>query len=1239
MTREHELATEDLFRQEAQEYLNAIHDALLDLFEVAADGTGVDRRIDGVLSSVRSLRGEAEEAQWRGIAKLSQRLEENLQRIRLYRPQLGLKFQNLWRQALGALQAAIAAQGESPFADRIGVEATAAEALDRLELHFTEVPAGGDHWAELEHCLRLLASLREGWQEAAEAQADLVAVRESLAEVGIAMPEVAAIGQWLEEASASCQDLAQWQELGDQAIQRLQEVLGSGDGSGQHGIPSVEFGTWSPPHLLDMLNIPSESEGPFEFPDVNDTELFASEESAGTADPFAWFEPAAEAPADFFDDALEEVEETEPRADLYPTPEPNLWEEDQSPDHEDPAPAFGVEEGSDGPWPEEKGAIAADISEMAPVNNLFNEELTTAGLSGLGFGEEAATGVGMELSHESDFTAATTEELTVEGLGDWGFGEEPATNAGMELSRESDFTAATTEELTVEGLGDWGFGEELATDRGIESVYESDFTAATTERANVEGLGDVNFWQESGYESGLVSEAETMAEALAGLNPWVEPTPPEVDGNSSGVTPSLTSAERFPQHTSEVESAGDENPETSLDSLLTDLDAALPDMDDLSAMVSLESLAQPWGEEVQSLTSLDLPTTLSDGDFIDLEQTLAVAEPTMVSSTEFEALNFDLSDDVSDNDSNSVSDETQSLPALGLSNQLSDLAATFDGEPPALPNVRPVSRPVFSGVESVVFTAMEPVATALPGHQLYDVAADLGAGQIVLNWQLQQLRTAVRSLLGSSRNLGTATEAAAENSSPNGVLPEGLLRLREISEDIDLALFEMEQANADRQRQIWQVQELARDERLCSLGGLGQQLAQGLALPSVQLIVENSTAALDRAFVGKLAGPLGDLLKLLVERSVEGPAERQRLGKPATATLRMRGGAVGDTLNLEITDDGAGLPFDIFQPGAPGATIAHRCQALGIALRPDFVTGRGSRLNLQLPYVLLMVRVLLLRIGPAMVAVRTEHVRDILAAPPGDSRTVIWGHRTISWINAQDRFRVNCRRQELPVFEDPDQENVLVVLQSGDHQYALAVDACWREQEATLQRLAGGMTLSFPFCGCAVLSDSRVIPLFAPGEMLFQPNEENTQLRLLEKQKRQSAREILARRSPQLILLVDDSINVRRYLASLLESAGFATVQARDGVEALEKLDNGLQPGAIISDLEMPRMDGYTLLQRVRSREISRNVPFVVLTSRTNERHRQQAEELGATAYVNKPYRNEEMLSLMQQLTTPVTDR
>ncbi|MFQ3679683.1 MAG: hypothetical protein SNJ60_04155, partial [Pseudanabaenaceae cyanobacterium] len=428
MTREHKSATDDLFRQEAQEFLNAIQDALLDLFATTADQSDLDRRLDEVLSNARSLRGEAEVAQWRGVVKLSQRLEENLQRIRLYRPELGLKFQNLWRQALSALQAAIVAQEESPFADRLGVEAAAAAALDRLELHFAEAPVRNENWAELEHTLQLLESLWAGWQEVAEAQTDLAAVQESLAELGNRLPGVAAIGQWLEEASGYVQDLAGWQDLGEQTIRRLQEILGiAGADTSTSG--SQEHRPFS--SLPDMRDLRHETTEPFAFPEVNDTELFAREDDAAATDPFPWSEPTAatsthfstagmnSAPArgeDFFgglsDFSLAEEPDT--------NPEGNFWSQDTSA-------APGASE-----------LFPAEIQAEPVGNAFFTEESKAEGLVDLNFWEDT----------EVNFT---TEGETFGGLANWEFSaESAATNPGN--------FAAETE--TVEALRDFGFAPE-----------------------------------------------------------------------------------------------------------------------------------------------------------------------------------------------------------------------------------------------------------------------------------------------------------------------------------------------------------------------------------------------------------------------------------------------------------------------------------------------------------------------------------------------------------------------------------------------------------------------------------------------------------------------------------------------------------------------------------------------------------------------------------------------------------
>jgi chemosensory pili system protein ChpA (sensor histidine kinase/response regulator) len=121
---------------------------------------------------------------------------------------------------------------------------------------------------------------------------------------------------------------------------------------------------------------------------------------------------------------------------------------------------------------------------------------------------------------------------------------------------------------------------------------------------------------------------------------------------------------------------------------------------------------------------------------------------------------------------------------------------------------------------------------------------------------------------------------------------------------------------------------------------------------------------------------------------------------------------------------------------------------------------------------------------------------------------------------------------------------------------------------------------------------------------------------------------------PLSIMVVDDSPSVRRVLSNLIKDAGWNPVQAKDGVEALEVLnDLKNSPALMILDIEMPRMDGYEVLSTLRAQESHKNLPIVILTSRAGEKHREKAFELGATGYVVKPYQEEDLLSLIWRLT------
>ena len=123
------------------------------------------------------------------------------------------------------------------------------------------------------------------------------------------------------------------------------------------------------------------------------------------------------------------------------------------------------------------------------------------------------------------------------------------------------------------------------------------------------------------------------------------------------------------------------------------------------------------------------------------------------------------------------------------------------------------------------------------------------------------------------------------------------------------------------------------------------------------------------------------------------------------------------------------------------------------------------------------------------------------------------------------------------------------------------------------------------------------------------------------------------------ILVVDDSINVRRFLALALEKAGYLVEQAKDGQDAVEKLLGGAQFSAVICDIEMPRLDGYGFLARIKSDPYYERLPIAMLTSRSGEKHRQLAITLGAAAYFSKPYNERELLRTLRQIITQSQER
>ena len=233
------------------------------------------------------------------------------------------------------------------------------------------------------------------------------------------------------------------------------------------------------------------------------------------------------------------------------------------------------------------------------------------------------------------------------------------------------------------------------------------------------------------------------------------------------------------------------------------------------------------------------------------------------------------------------------------------------------------------------------------------------------------------------------------------------------------------------------------------------------------------------------------------------------------------------------------------------------------------------------------------------------------------------------------------------VIESPEttpaiSEPTVLLVQANQRWVGLQIERSWGEQEVALRRVVGNLPMPKGFNSCTIMGDGQVVPLVNTAELLYwiascEASGANTLDEapipaFLANGPRYETSTVS--RKPT-VLLVDDSINVRRLLALTLEKAGYQVAQAKDGQDALDKLVAGLTVQAVICDVEMPRLDGYGFLARLRAETDHDNLPVAMLTSRGSKKHRQLAMSLGAAAYFTKPYNEQTLLKTLEDLIQP----
>ncbi|PSB00808.1 hybrid sensor histidine kinase/response regulator [Merismopedia glauca] len=523
---------------------------------------------------------------------------------------------------------------------------------------------------------------------------------------------------------------------------------------------------------------------------------------------------------------------------------------------------------------------------------------------------------------------------------------------------------------------------------------------------------------------------------------------------------------------------------------------------------------------------------------------------------------------------------------------------------------------------------------------------------------------------------------------------ETIVQLQEVTADIELSLQEMtrsvsslNQTTRILQKNVTRTQMLPFADVVKRFPRLIRDLSVQFG-KSVTLKILGEHTGIDRAILENLSDPLMHLVRNAFDHGIEDPATRLAAGKPEQGTIVLEATQRSGETIITISDDGGGIQLDrirdrlqqiglsaeevskmpesdlleaIFEPGFSTATNVTELSGRGVGMdvfgtnikeirgdiRVKSQPGRGTTFKIRVPFALSILRVMLLERAGFLFAVSVDSVKEIIRFQPDllttDGTKISWQSQVIPVV-ALERgisFGRTHRPFQLPGIPTISQPTVLVV---GEDQLSTAfyIDRFWGEQEVTLRAIDSPMPLTPGFGNSIILGDGRVVPLVDLMELagwMSANSDSPANLTPPTRKIERSLDSIGERTQTDPILVIDDSINVRRYLAVMLEKEGYQVEQAKDGQEAVDKLLGGLVVQAAICDIEMPRLDGYGVLEALRSQTAFTDLPIVMLTSRNSEKHRMLAMNLGASAYFSKPYTEPELLgtlrSLIERFSTP----
>ncbi|MBV8210486.1 MAG: Hpt domain-containing protein [Burkholderiaceae bacterium] len=435
----------------------------------------------------------------------------------------------------------------------------------------------------------------------------------------------------------------------------------------------------------------------------------------------------------------------------------------------------------------------------------------------------------------------------------------------------------------------------------------------------------------------------------------------------------------------------------------------------------------------------------------------------------------------------------------------------------------------------------------------------------------------------------------------------------------------------------------------------------------VHLEIVGGTTEIDRGVLERMSGPFEHLVRNAIVHGIEPPERRLTLGKPESGELRIDVKHEGNEIIVTFSDDGAGLNLERIRQRAielnlldrerhvserdlaefvfaPGFSTAHEVTELaGRGIGMDVVrselasfggrilvtteAGRGTRFTAYLPLTLAVTQVVLATVAGRRFAIPSAMVQQVRRFKASD---VDAGLRDGMLAFGSSGTVVLRPLAQLLGIETPlalvGRQTPVGLLRSGEDRLAVVVDDMTPNQEVVVKNVGPQVSRLTGVLGATILGSGEIVLILNPVQLIGRAPEPSP----LYVPAPVEGIDVDTEAIGATIMVVDDSLTVRRVTQRLLERQGFQVLLAKDGVDALRQMQDTM-PDVLLVDIEMPRMDGYDLTRAVRSNPETQAIPILMITSRTAAKHRALAFELGVNEYLGKPYQEEELLRLIRR--------